>query len=57
MAVLSSKHNPFNVKHTQEVMGDLSWGPKLKMNDPQTLRQTEEEKKKRKKKIEGLLNI
>lgn len=48
MAVLSSKNNPFNVKHKQEVMGHLSWGPKLKMNDSQTLRQTEEKKKKEK---------
>lgn len=48
MAVLSSKNNPFNVKHKQEVMEDLSWGPKLKINDSQTLRQTEEEKKKKK---------
>lgn len=48
VAVLSSKNNPFNVKHKQEVMEDLSWGPKLKINDSQTLRQTEEEKKKKK---------
>lgn len=51
MAVLSSKNNPFNVKHKQEVMGDRSWGPKFKMNHSQTLRQAKEEKKKEKRRL------